>query len=329
MGSDAFDPPAAHLLLKTAGIHRPIINHTFLKGGANNRVYKIELADSSRLILKHYFQHPQDLRPRLKAEYEFLAYAWHQGIRTIPKPLANSSQENIALYSFIDGISATPDNSNLAFVEAAITFLLEINRSNSKGNHLPKASEACLQINDYFKIVESRINRFLSPENEFNPKFHEFLTERLIPEWESVKNQTCKAALHDLEPSKEDLILSPSDFGLHNTLFTPTPHFIDFEYAGWDDPAKTICDFFLQPKIPIPFAYFPYFSQKVSNLTKNPEKTEKRALAMLPICKIKWCCIILNVFLKTGKSRRAFAKNDQLESQYINRAKQYLETQPR
>ena len=26
--------------------------------------------------------------------------------------------------------------------------------------------------------------------------------------------------------------------------------FIDFEYAGWDDPAKTVCDFFCQPGLP-------------------------------------------------------------------------------
>ena len=43
----------------------------------------------------------------------------------------------------------------------------------------------------------------------------------------------------------EDLQISPSDFGFHNALRTNTgPVFFDFEFSGWDDPAKTIIDFF-------------------------------------------------------------------------------------
>ena len=40
-------------------------------------------------------------------------------------------------------------------------------------------------------------------------------------------------------------ILSPSDFGLHNTISKKNKlYFFDFEYFGWDDPIKLICDFF-------------------------------------------------------------------------------------
>ena len=41
--------------------------------------------------------------------------------------------------------------------------------------------------------------------------------------------------------------LSPSDFGFHNALRTPagTMVFLDFEYFGWDDPAKTGFGFFV------------------------------------------------------------------------------------
>src|SRR6266480_4587472 len=44
-------------------------------------------------------------------------------------------------------------------------------------------------------------------------------------------------------------ILSPSDFGFHNAIRRPdgTLAFVDFEYFGWDDPAKTIVDFLLHP----------------------------------------------------------------------------------
>ena len=35
--------------------------------------------------------------------------------------------------------------------------------------------------------------------------------------------------------------------------------FLDFEYAGWDDPAKLIGDFFCQPAIPAPHSEFERF----------------------------------------------------------------------
>ena len=40
--------------------------------------------------------------------------------------------------------------------------------------------------------------------------------------------------------------------------------FHDFEYSGWDDPAKTICDFFCQPQVPVNLRYFDEFADSVS-----------------------------------------------------------------
>src|SRR5258708_29751946 len=41
-------------------------------------------------------------------------------------------------------------------------------------------------------------------------------------------------------------------FGFHNALLRPSQElcFLDFEYAGHDDPAKMVGDFFSQPAIP-------------------------------------------------------------------------------
>ena len=39
-----------------------------------------------------------------------------------------------------------------------------------------------------------------------------------------------------------------SDFGFHNVINKNNKlFFIDFEYAGLDDPIKLICDFYCQP----------------------------------------------------------------------------------
>ena len=50
----------------------------------------------------------------------------------------------------------------------------------------------------------------------------------------------------------EHRCISPSDFGFHNAIKTlDGVKFIDFEFAGWDDPCKALIDFMLQPKVPI------------------------------------------------------------------------------
>jgi hypothetical protein len=53
----------------------------------------------------------------------------------------------------------------------------------------------------------------------------------------------------DAELAADRRTLSPSDFGLHNAIRRPDGSlaFVDFEYFGWDDPAKTLVDFVLHP----------------------------------------------------------------------------------
>jgi len=315
MGIHDLDPQAFSSFLKSAGIFPLAQNIQTLKGGANNRVYRINFVDRAPLVLKSYFQHPEDPRPRLKAEFEFLSFAWDQGIRQIPEPIYQNFSSNLALYGYIDAGLANVSHANQSFVESSVQLLNQLNRNKEKGTHLLDASEACFQTIHYVETVERKLNLlFHTPEEtDLEKKFHSFLRKELIPQWETIKQEACKTALHTINPEEDDLILTPSDLGLHNVLASSEGkhYFIDFEYAGWDDPAKTICDFFLQPKIPIPFSFFPDFSKRVAALAENPEKTLERTLKMLPICKIKWCCIILNVFLRIGKNRREFAENDQ------------------
>ena len=62
------------------------------------------------------------------------------------------------------------------------------------------------------------------------------------------KNLTLKKSKFkniNLNLQRKDLCVSPSDFGFQNTLISKNiVYFIDFEYAGLDDPVKCILDFF-------------------------------------------------------------------------------------
>lgn len=319
LGSNALNPEILRDFLKSAKVSSDFTGLTSLKGGANNCVFRIDFLDSKPLVLKSYFQNSQDQRPRLRAEFEFLKYAWEEGIRSIPQPLYQDPVQNLALYTFLEGDPPSLVHANTPFVDKAVSFLIHLNKNRKRGNHLLKASEACLEPGDYFKTVEKRLDYLqkVPQETAAEKKLHFLVTKKILPRWKQVKKEACKAALHLLIPTPEDQIITPSDFGLHNALISPNGmfYFIDFEYAGWDDPAKTICDFFLQPKIPISFASFDSFADRIASLSLNQRKTLERTKKMLPVCKIKWCCIILNVFLQTGKQRREFSKSDFASSQ--------------
>ena len=52
----------------------------------------------------------------------------------------------------------------------------------------------------------------------------------------------------------------------HNIIFRDNKaHFIDFEYAGWDDPGKLFCDLILQPDHNIPIKYISLLDLFVEN----------------------------------------------------------------
>jgi hypothetical protein len=109
-----------------------------------------------------------------------------------------------------------------------------------------------------------------------------------------------------------DRCLSPSDFGFHNALQGPDGalQFLDFEYAGWDDPAKTVCDFFCQPACPVSLDFWNAFAADIAQTTTDPELTAQRFTLLLPMYRLKWCCIMLNDFLPAGAGRRRFAIQD-------------------
>jgi hypothetical protein len=128
------------------------------------------------------------------------------------------------------------------------------------------------------------------------------LCERITTAYERER----ESASRPLSPDERRL--SPSDFGFHNALRTPDGRlrFIDLEYAGWDDPAKTVCDFFCQVQVPVPPKFAEPFMRAIDPDGDSQAAFHRRCVRLLPAYQMKWCCIALNVFLPTGSARRAF-----------------------
>lgn len=287
-----------------------------IKGGANNRVSRLKLSEEQSLVLKQYFQHPADLRKRLQPEFSFLSYAWENGIRCIPQPLFCDETRNLGLYSFLPGRPATLADITPENVQQAVDFFIALNQHKEKASHLAPASEACISLHDFLLAAEKRFDKLLSAENS---QVRHFVSHDLIPAWEKQKTNFPP----NTRLTQEQLCLTPSDFGFHNTVIDNTQvYFVDFEYAGWDDPAKTVCDFFSQPKMPISITLFERVAQAMASVAAHPEECLERIRLVLPLCRLKWCCLMLNGFTDVGKARRQFAHFD--EHEQLQKTKEYL-----
>lgn len=309
-----------------------------LTGGGNNRIFKLA-TPGGEYIVKQYFRHKEDRRNRLESEYLFTSFAWNHGIRCIAEPIAEDHDLSIGIYRFIEGGKYRLGDIGDAEISQALLFLTAVNQYKSypDATGLPMASEACFSIEEHIRVVDLRIERLRGIEvgDDSDNEALVFVSKELAGVWSDIKAAIIsKVAVSSMalagKVSPDDTIISPSDFGFHNALVDGggTIRFIDFEYAGWDDPAKTVCDFFCQVAVPVPMHYFEMFSGGIASCCGNTEKVLIRMKALLPLYKIKWCCIILNHFLPVGATRRTFADQDVMtgKTMQLEKAKSMLQS---
>lgn len=285
-----------------------------IPAGGNNRVYRLRTGVGDR-VLKVYFRSPSDSRDRLGAERSFYDFAWGSGVRRTPEPFGWDTENQLGLFSFVEGRKLEPDEVNESAVGQALDFVVELNRSRNEAiaQNVPVASEACFKVEDHLEIVQRRVTRLrqIEPFSVIDSEAAAFVRDQLEPLWTKIRDAIAKGMERDglrRLLSQNERCLSPSDFGFHNALRRGdgTLMFFDFEYAGWDDPAKLICDFFSQPQIPTASSYWDMFVGRLSSGLSGVSLRD-RAELLLPAYQIKWCCIMLNEFLRSDWGRREFA----------------------
>ena len=296
----------ARALLGEAGIdaREPALEP--LEGGANNRVYRLRNGSDSYL-LKHYWRSAGD-RDRLAAEFEFARFAGELGAT----PEAFTRADELALYEFVEGRPAGREDVTAHNVGRAADFAAGLVRlSRRGGERLPVAAEACFSVTGHLELIDGRVQSLARDAED--ESCLELVRSRLVPAWQAVRaTAESEAADLDGELRPEERCVSPSDFGFHNVLVEDGGRlrFLDFEYAGWDDPAKLVADFFCQPALPVPDEHLPSFAGRVLAGLDDPAAAQARALALLPCYRVKWVCIMLNEFLPAGSRRRAFARGE-------------------
>ena len=284
-----------------------------LNSGGNNIVLKIIISNNV-YALKKYNTSKYDDRDRLKTEWDFLSLV--KSIYSdcpIPSPYALNEEVGIAVYEFIDGSSINSENltSSDIYESARFIRLLNTPKIQKLAINLSDASDAEFSIDGHIEFVKSKINGL------FSIKDQEPASLNLLSNMQTALNNIQSGIISIAERNGfqtnlvlpiEERCLSPSDFGYHNTIKTMSGSlvFIDFEYAGWDDPAKLSADFFFQPKVPVPNKYYNEFlASCLSHLDKDRFAFHvKRANFLRPLFGLRWCCILLNPLrLEWAKAR--------------------------
>lgn len=304
-------------ILRSVGWEVQDVSLQSLNGGANNRVFLLK-SDSEPLVAKSYFRHPGDNRNRLNAEYSFLSYASSQGIRNIPRPVVYDTVSGLGIYSYVNGSQLSQSDITLNAILEAASFFRKLNqgRTSAEALNLSDASESCFSIKDHCELVNTRVERLrnIQAGTDINDRAVEFVS-RMQKTWQEIlqgiKQRSELAGVDYEQELPQDLrCISPSDFGFHNALRASdgTIIFLDFEYAGWDDPGKMGADFFCQPALPVPEIHIQQFLETALQDFSERDMLISRAKLLLPVYRIKWCCIVLNEFLPDSASRRIFSK---------------------
>jgi hypothetical protein len=282
--------------------------------GGNNRVYIVSV-DGRKAVVKQYFRHPSDARDRLRAERSFLEYAGKSAADFVPGVIACDDARGIGIYEYVEGTRLEAEAVSRERVREAAAFFLKLNdpANRAAANKLPTASEACFTAAEHFAMVDRRMARLGSISGTSDvDDIARGLIKCLGGLWDSLKERLTLALSRQGTPASmevEERCVSPSDFGFHNALVRRTGKlcFLDFEYAGWDDPAKMVGDFFSHPAVPVPKEHFDDFVRETMAYSRRAKALGARARVLFPVFQVKWCCIILNDFIPEFAERRRFA----------------------
>jgi hypothetical protein len=290
-----------------------ILSAERLGGGGNGRTYRVAASDGRFYALKQYYRGQRESRDRLAAEFEGLQFLWRHGIRDVPEPLACDAASGFALYEFAEGQKLPAGALAPGDVEAAADFLgrLKALTGQPGSQRIALAAEACFSTDELLGNLSARLDRHLRRRDaeEVDPALAEFLGRRFLPVLDRVAAWCVARAPQSGLLPQAWRTLSPSDFGFHNAVRRACGAwcFLDFEYFGWDDPAKMISDFLLHPAMALAEAQKRLFVCRLLRHFHDDAGLEQRLARLYPLFGLKWCVILLNEFLPEHLRRRRFA----------------------
>lgn len=278
--------------------------------GGNSRIYRLE-TPGGLYALKCYPRAADDPRDRLGTEVAALRFLRANGIGGVPEVHGADAEAGLVLMEWIEGevVGAAADQDDLA---EALVFLARVHgcRQAEGAAALPPAAEACLSAAEVVAQIGRRLQR-LAPAASSAPELARFLQERFLPAFERVEAEARRgyeAAGFDFEAplAADRRSLIPADFGFHNVVRRPDGRlaFVDFEYFGWDDPAKLAADFLLHPGSRHPAALRQAFAAGMAETHGDDPCFSTRLNLLYALYALRWALIVLNVFRPEHQAAR-------------------------
>lgn len=304
MAAPQADLDALHTLLE-----RPVDSAERVGSGRNSRVYRVRCG-AAEYAAKFYFGPTADGRDRLEVEFSALQFLWQRGLRCIPEPLRANREGHVAVYAYVGGEairSESVSTEDLAQLLGFVNALHGIERG-PEARALPSAAEAFFTVDGVIRNVQSRLERLAAnaEEGRAYDALREFLREAFAPALDRFAAGA--EAYGDEELDWRYRTLSPSDLGFHNALRTGDGRvtFLDFEYFGWDDPAKTLCDAELHPQMQLTVEQKIWIAKGFQSTFGDDPKWHDRVGVLYPLFALKWCMITLNEFRPEQIARRRY-----------------------
>lgn len=296
----------------------PVTAVDSIGGGRNSQVYRVTGGNSAQYVAKRYCPSRFDGRNRLDIEFSALRFLWTHGVRNIPQPIGADPEQECAVYAYLDGTRLSTQDLANADIDDAVRFLAELKalRNTRESHAIPPASEACFSVQAILDNMERRLRRLPQHRHGEAPydALADFLASDFLPSraqiirWCHARLEAFGSSFHAVVPQQEQT-LSPSDFGFHNALRLRDGGlvYLDFEYFGWDDPAKLIVDFVIHPAMELPEPLARRFVSSLFGLFGEDRHLVDRTEVVYPLFGLTWCLILLNEFIPDDLRRRGFA----------------------
>ena len=257
-----------------------------LSSGRNAGAYLIK-SSGRNMVVKSYKQTSESYE-RFAREKLFLEHCLEKEIFCVPKINDYDYRAKQILMEHLGNSSEIKMSMNTCL--ALFEFVKCLNKNSSK--KFSNAKDAYLDEMNVSLDIERRIQQVSNLK----------LTGPLKSYFEEVSHIFLSGSFSNLVnlPFQSDTVskfvgfISPSDVGLHNMLLIEQKYyFIDFEYSGYDNPLKFLCDFITNPDNDIDDILLPKVIDLFQAFFAIP--VNEWIFDTLKFFSIKWC-LILNSF---------------------------------
>lgn len=267
---------------------------------------------------KHFVKmYPRDpLWDRQDVEQRMLAYYASYGIDVVPDIIYVNHALNYSVFRFIEGTSAYPaDQPVLNQLQRFLKRIFAL----PDGGFTTEAKEAFFHTDKLKAHIDERLalmRRIPDPvlQAHLNSKIAAAFAQA---GYDRLAGCACGAP-----------IVSPSDFGLHNSILSPGSrvYFIDFEYGGRDSKFKLLGDIYWHPGANLSFAQRTALIEPFLEDASERKMFEKIRLLM----GLKWALLLLNEFIPSHLAKRLSASGQamnksEIKSQQLAKSNSVLE----